>query len=248
MYKRRIYRNNTKNNPSLEKFELKYFESDLLFYTDTNLENIARRWLMFYHDQILQYCCENPEFRKSLAPLKLKGKLPLIIRRMLFASKQAHVGPMASVAGAIAEFVGKKLLAYSKTVIIENGGDIFIKTEKKRKVGLFAGMNSIYNRLYLNISPADTPCGICTSSSKIGHSLSFGKTEACVIIAKSAIIADCFATYIGNLIKSESDFSKALKIVKSHKSISGAIFITNSKLTAYGKLKLNVLDKHKLDW
>ena len=46
---------------------------------------------------------------------------------------------MAAVAGVIAEAVGRDLLAFSPGVIVENGGDIFVKISKKRLVGIYAG-------------------------------------------------------------------------------------------------------------
>ena len=88
------------------------------------------------------------------------------------------VGPMAAVAGAIAEFVGEELLAYSPEVIIENGGDIYIKSLKKRVVGIYAGNSPLTGKIGLEIEGKETPIGICTSSGTVGHSLSFGRADA----------------------------------------------------------------------
>ena len=49
---------------------------------------------------------------------------------ILKAAEMAGVGPMAGVAGAIAEYVGKGLKTLgAREVIVENGGDIYIAIE-----------------------------------------------------------------------------------------------------------------------
>jgi ApbE superfamily uncharacterized protein (UPF0280 family) len=97
---------------------------------------------------------------------------------------------MASVAGFFSEKVGKFLAHYSRDVIVENGGDIWMKSNRIRRVGIFAGSSPFSQRIGLEIGPKRTPLGICTSSATVGHSLSFGKADAVVILAPSAILAD----------------------------------------------------------
>ena len=145
---------------------------------------------------------------------------------------------MASVAGVIAEFVGRDLLKYSDEVIVENGGDIFIKSKKKRILGIYAGNSPISNKLAIEIEGEKTPLGICTSSATVGPSLSFGKTDATVIVSKSAALADACATAIGNRVKEPGDIKSALEFAKKIKGVQGILIIFRDKLGAWGDIKI----------
>ncbi|GAG89833.1 unnamed protein product, partial [marine sediment metagenome] len=111
-------------------------------------------------------------FLTSLEPLFVSDNAPRIVKSMSEAAKRVGTGPMASVAGAIAEFVGNELLAFSPEIILENGGDIFLKSSKKRLIGIYAGKSPLTGKIGLEINGDDTPLGICTSSGTVGHSLS----------------------------------------------------------------------------
>jgi ApbE superfamily uncharacterized protein (UPF0280 family) len=158
---------------------------------------------------------------------------------MAKAAEKANVGPMAAVAGAFAEFVGLDLLKYSPEVIVENGGDIFLKSTKSRLVGVYAGEDSpLTGRVALKIEPLDTPLGVCTSSGTVGHSLSFGKADAVVVLSHSTALADAAATAIGNIVKAETDVQKALDFARSVKGLVGAAVIINDKMGVWGKINL----------
>ncbi len=242
MYKKRFYRTNIYNG-DLVAFQARYFESNLLVYAHSNLSGITSEYLRRFHGQVNNYCQSHPEFEKSLHPVKIDGSSPKIIRTMYKASMRAGVGPMATVAGAIAEAVGQKLLEHSREIIIENGGDIFIAVSKARKIGIFAGIGNVYNRLILNIKPDQSPCGICTSSGQFGHSLSLGKTCATIIISKSSALADGYATAFGNMVNNDDDIDPALKSARRKKDINGIIIITSTKMAAYGDFTFDILDK-----
>ncbi len=158
------------------------------------------------------------------------------------ASLKAGVGPFASVAGAMAEFVGREILKYSKEVIVENGGDIFLKTSRKRRIGIFAGKSKFSNRLALEILPDETPLGVCTSSGTIGHSLSFGKADAVVVVSKSCSLADASATAIGNLIKKKKDILRGIEKAKGIEDLKGVVIIKDDKLGVWGNIKLTPLE------
>ena len=109
---------------------------------------------------------------------------------MIFAAQAAGVGPMAAVAGALAEQVGQRLLKSTSEVIIENGGDIFIGARQILTVGVYAGGSPLSLKLGLRIDPAKGIRGICTSSGTVGHSLSFGKADAVCVLSDSCALAD----------------------------------------------------------
>ena len=163
---------------------------------------------------------------------------PDIIKEMIRASKLAGVGPMASVAGAVAEFVGKELLSHTKQVIVENGGDLFIASSIERTVAIFAGDSVLTNKLSIKVKPQDTPLGICASSGTIGHSLSFGKADACVIISKSTSLADAVATAVCNRVKKKDDIKPALEFATSISGVQGALIIFNKDFGALGDIEL----------
>jgi ApbE superfamily uncharacterized protein (UPF0280 family) len=134
--------------------------------------------------------------------------------------------------------VGKDLLKLSGEIIVENGGDIYILTKSVRKVGIYAGDSPLSEKLAIEINPADTPLGICTSSGTVGHSLSFGKADAAVVTAKNSFIADAAATAVGNLVKSPSDMEKAIQFGSSIPGVSGIVIIAGGTMAAWGNIKL----------
>jgi len=145
---------------------------------------------------------------------------------------------MAGVAGAIAEFVGTELLAFSPEIIVENGGDIYLKSLKKRRIGIYAGKSPLTGKIGLEINEEDTPLGICTSSGTVGHSLSYGKADAVIATSKSAILADAAATAIGNLIKEPADITKGIELAKRIEGLKGIIIITGSNIGLWGKVNI----------
>ena len=162
---------------------------------------------------------------------------------MFHATEKAKVGPMASVAGAISEYVGKSILKFSDEVIIENGGDIYLSVKKRRKIGIFSGINNIYNQLAIVVTPDKTPLGICSSSGSFGHSLSLGTSKVTIVIAKSAILADAYATALGNMVFDEKSAENVIAYAESISCISGVIIITENSLFAGGDVQFELLDK-----
>ena len=157
---------------------------------------------------------------------------------MIKAGINAGVGPMASVAGGISQELTDYLSKFSEEVIIENGGDIFIKTHKTFTAGIYAGENSPFsNKIGIKINP-HKGMGICTSSGTFGHSLSFGAADAVCVLSKSAYIADAFATALCNMVKKKDDLEKTLKFAEKQNLISGVIIIYRDKIGALGDLEL----------
>lgn len=184
------------------------------------------------------YIQRDPDFAKALTPYTVLPNAPLIVKAMAEAGRLAGVGPMAAVAGVISELVGKSLAKRSRDVIVENGGDIFLRTSRIRKVGVFAGDSPLSNRVAIEIRPEQTPLGICTSSGKVGHSLSFGKADAVVVISPSVPLADAVATATGNLVKTINDLEKALEFASGIEGVTGVLVIKDDRLAVWGSVKL----------
>jgi hypothetical protein len=213
-------------------------ETDLYIRASTNLERKTLKLVTKYREMLEGYIRQYPIFLTSLQPLPVDDNAPRIVKAMSEAASKAGVGPMASIAGAIAEFVGTELLAFSPEVIIENGGDIYMKSLRKRLVGIYAGQSPLTGKIGLEIAGTDTPIGICTSSGTVGHSLSFGKADAAVVLSKSAILADAAATAIGNLIKQPTDIPNGIELAKSIEGVLGVIIIKGEHTGLWGKVKI----------
>ena len=191
-----------------------------------------------YRKDIEEYIKRDRSFLISLTPIPCFPDAPDIVRRMCYAAQMAGVGPMAAVARAISEFVGRELLKFSDEIIVENGGDIFIKSQQDRVVGIYAGDSPLSNKIGLRILAKDTPVGICTSSGKIGHSLSFGKADAVMILSKDTALADAVATAVGNIVKGADDMQKGIDYARRIEGVSGVVIIVEDKLGVWGDIYL----------
>lgn len=183
-----------------------------------------------------------PRFRSSLEPISEHGTEPPLILRMLRAGRLAGVGPMAAVAGAIAEDVGRGLLADSPEIIVENGGDIFLCGSRERSIEIYAGQSPLSGLLALAVTPAEG-LGVCTSSGTLGHSLSFGCADAAVIVSRDCALADAAATRLGNLIRSADDAEPALETICAVEGVIGALAVVGDRLAVKGELELRLVSK-----
>jgi len=226
----------------LAGFEVKVAESDIFILADRLLKNEAESAVIKYRREIEEYIRMMPEFQTSLKPLTISEEVlnssPDIIKKMLVASRKTAVGPMAGIAGAIAEFVGMDLLKFSSEIIVENGGDIFIKTAKDKEFGIYAGNSPLSGKIAILIKSEETPLGICTSSGTVGHSLSFGKADAVCVVAKDTTLADTAATAICNVMKTKEDIEKALNFSKTIEHVNGCVIIYGDKIGTIGKIEL----------
>lgn len=237
-YQKRFYRNQVRKN-DLHLAQISVKETDLLVSTDKPVDKkFLRERINFYRRQIESYIAKDNKFLTSLKPISVELKAPLIVREMSKAARFANVGPMATVAGAIAQFLGKDLLRRGfKEVIIENGGDIFLKTNKKRAIGIYTDRSDFFKGICLLIKPSIVPFGVCASSGTIGHSLSFGCADSVIILSKNTLLADAVATATGNLVKSKLNLQKALDFAKSIKGVEAVVIIIKDNLISWGKVK-----------
>lgn len=231
------YRDLIKNS-NLIFYKLKVKESDIAIYTEKKLYKKAKLFLLEARRNIDSYIKMRPEFLESFKPLKLDKNASPIIKSMLRSAKNANVGPMASVAGAISEYIGRGLLSLSPEVIIENGGDIFLKSDKERMVGIFSGKSPFSNKIALILPKSKRPYGICTSSGTVGHSFSYGISDAATIVSYDCAYSDAWATRIANMIKNDSDIQQAIKLIKKQPKILGGAVIKGRKMAVTGKIRL----------
>lgn len=163
-----------------------------------------------------RYLRAHPGFTEARTPVSCMPGAPRIVRDMCAAAAQVGVGPMAGVAGAIAERVGRTLCG-GRDIIVENGGDIFAVWSAPLRVGVYAGIASPFgDSLRLCIHAAGSPLGICTSSGTVGHSLSYGRADAAVIIAESCVFADALATATANRVRDGRDVPAAVAFARGY--------------------------------
>lgn len=236
-YVERSYRNLFKND-RLVYFNAKVKQTDLRIGADSDLREKALESIIKYREIVETYIAKHPDFLKSLSPVKAAPNASFLIKKMCDAAFEANVGPMAAIAGAIAQEVGKDLLKYSDQVIVENGGDIFIHCKQDIKVGIFAGESPFKDKLALKISSENMPSGVCTSSGRIGPSISFGKSDAVTILSKSAYLADAAATATANRLKSAEDLEDTISYAQSIKGVTGVIAVIGNKIGAWGQVEL----------
>jgi len=239
-YKERKYRNIIEGK-DLVSFQIKEEESDLFIRANQELSFYARQMGSNFRKQIENYIYSYPLFKSTFLPYSQDKKAPEIIKSMIHTTALCGVGPMAAVAGAIAEFVGKELINYSSEVIIENGGDIFIKSNKIRKLSIFAGRSPFSQRIILKIEEKENCIGICTSSGTVGPSLSFGKADAVTVISDSVLLADAAATAVGNRVKTRKDVEQGLIYAQKIPGVKGVVIIKEDKMGLWGDINFTVI-------
>jgi len=237
-YQKRFYRDWIKSE-DLRATHISAKETDLQILTNKILPRaFIEERIRAYRWDIENYINKDPRFLAAYKPISVELTAPEIVKEMALQAKLANVGPMATVAGAIAEFLGRDLLKEGyKDVIIENGGDIFIKTRKARSVGIYPGSAKIWNKLHLVIKPAMTPLGICSSSGTIGHSMSFGTADSVIILSKSATLTDAVATATANRVNSKEDLQKAVDFARAIPGIIGVAIIMKNNMISWGKIE-----------
>ena len=222
----------------LVSFNVMLRETDMLIRAERNLKRKALQVVIKQRGLLEGYIQRHPGFLDSLEPLDAGDDAPKIVREMIEVSRKVGVGPMAAVAGAMAEYVGRELLDFSEEVIVENGGDIFLRNTRRRMVGIYIGNPPFTDKVALEIRPAESPLGICTSSATVGHSLSLGQTDAAIVLSPSTALADAAATAIGNLVKEDSDMSLGIDFAKGIEDIKGVAIIRGNRMALWGKIKI----------
>jgi len=186
---------------------------------------------------IESYIDHQPHFRTALEPVLLEAGAPEVIRRMDIAARRAGVGPMAAVAGAIAQVAVEAMVgAGAAHAIVDNGGDIVLSIDRAVTVGIFTGPAKIQD-IALRVEPRPGIFSICTSSGTVGHSLSFGRADAATVIAADGFLADAMATALGNRIKTgvEKEIEQAI-LASLIDGVEGLLVVAGERLGMGGTL------------
>ena len=233
MYTNRYYRTWTAGE-KLYKFKILHNESDIEITADRDLSTQACKFLYEARRCITRHISTHPDFLTTHTPIDEGSELSTgIVSSMLLASSKWNVGPMAAVAGTIAQFIGEKLSSLSDTVIVENGGDIYAKSSEPVSCSVYSGENSPFGRIIGFSVNAVNGVGICTSSGIVGPSFSYGKADAVTVVAEDSSVADAAATSIANRINCEADVGRELS-ASSDSELVGVIASINGTLGSRG--------------
>lgn len=222
-------------------WRLAHLETELLICADKQYQQTAMKAVQSLRSQLDAYIAANPLFLKSLKPVEPEGSAPDAVMAMCRAAKSAGIGPMAAVAGAFSAHVGQEILKISRQVIVENGGDIFIKTDKPKTVAVFAGKSPLSLKVGIVVDSREMPIAVCTSSGTVGPSLSFGKADAAVVVSPDAYLADACATRLGNEVKCAADIEHALDVIIHIPCVNGAMAVVGDVCGAVGDIRLETL-------
>ncbi len=217
----------------MKRFKFQYKETIVTILTESEeFYKIAVNAILEARSEIESYIFHNPDFFTSYEPIDCSGSE--IINRMCRASEIAGVGPMAAVAGTIASYAVEKMIeAGAKLAVVDNGGDIVIHSDRELLIGIYP------SSLAFKVPPVDY-LAICTSSGKIGHSVSFGKADAATVISRDGIVADALATALGNTIgdfgKDELERTVSEFYKKYSKFVEGILVIKDDLIAMAGNL------------
>ena len=188
--------------------------------------------------QILEdYIAGDPAFRRSLEPVGLHADAPEVARRMARAARLVGVGPMAAVAGAMAQCAAEAALeAGAPEAIVENGGDVYLQAAGPVTIRLHTGTAELGDRLAFSLRADDTPISICSSSGRMGHSMSLGECDLATVVAKDAALADAAATLAANLVKTVGELDPALERIAGIEGVDGVLIVQHDHVGLAGRL------------
>ncbi len=223
-------------------YEVRFRQTNLWVRSSRNFSREVLNTVVEIHRTLTLYASKNPAFFPSLKPLPRDPLAPPVVKRMLQVAQETGVGPMASVAGLIAELVGKRLMELDpdSEIVVENGGDCFIFSDRSVVVEILPGYRKAIEKpsLRISVEPEYMPVSLCTSSSKIGHSLSFGAASAVTVLSEDGAFADAAATSICNQLKSQKQLEELLEIWGKKEKIQGLVAIVNDCIGFMGNVKL----------
>lgn len=229
-------------------FEVKYLETDLWIGIDpasfkNEIKDLAEAKIKQLRDKLDNYIQKESFFKKSLKPFQPKEEAPSEAIEMAAAAELAGIGPMSTVAGLFAREIGNEITQNFSVneLVIENGGDIYALLKNDLVLSVFAGESILSERIGLVVPPDNKQLGICTSAGTVGPSLSYGKADAVVVVCKDILMADAFATALGNKVKSPDHVEKVIKQAEKYPEIQTVLIICEDKVGIKGENEIRIL-------
>lgn len=245
-YKIRDYRDRF-DNERWHFFTVCCQESDLFIGVDResytpSMETFVLESLRSLRNTMERYIARDAQYARSITPYQPAHNAPEILRHMADVAAKAGIGPMGAIAGAVAEEIGSSLRKKFNVqeLIVENGGDIYTELINGIDVPVFAGDSPLSEIVGISIGEGKYHLGICTSSGTVGHSFSFGKADAVMIVCEDAALADSYATAFANRIQTKADVASTIELIKEIPEITGAICIKHDQVGICGQYALKI--------
>ena len=247
MIEQRTYRNQF-SQQRFRSFVVNYKETDLWIGVDPDsfrdeMREVALAKVIALRTEMEAYLLIDPVFGKTFEPHAVKPNAPEIVNRMADAARRAGVGPMAAVAGAFSEAVGQYLMQQFsiQEIVVENGGDIFLKINRNLLMSVYAGNSPLSEKIGIEIPADQSPLGVCTSAGTVGPSVSLGKTDATMIVCRNTALADALATTFGNLVQVPEDVQLVTQQTERFPEILSAVIICRDKIGIRGQFEMKLL-------
>lgn len=239
----RTYREKCRPSSGEVAFQVVVEQTDLWVVAERDLGRHVQNLVNNCRSALKAYIALHPEFLTSLRPMDVEAEAPDIVQSMARAGQVCGVGPMAAVAGAVAQWVAERCVALSPNLLVENGGDLFLYSTRERIIGLLSdpvqGMG-----LGVRLTPRDFPCSLCSSSASIGHSLSLGRGDLVVTRAKSAALADAAATALSNILQDPDDLQLVMEQARhwAEHGLLGVFAQQGQQVGVWGEMELVSLE------
>lgn len=219
-----------------ETYTLKESQCTLISESQAAIE-AAKESIQRSRLELELYVRANPRFLYTLTPIPAPDR-PLVAKMMAEATQKANVGPMAAVAGAIADLAVQDMLKTGcQVAVVENGGEIMAQSNQPVDVAVAAGDEPLSKRFGFRLS--EFPIGVATSSGRFSHALSFGDAEAAIVFCKDATMADAAATAVGNVVKgddAQAGIQAGINRGLSIEGIEGIMIIYKGEVGTAGKI------------
>lgn len=236
MYEPRMYRRSV-SAQGLVPFEVVAAETDLQILARRDLSDVASELVLSVRRQLETYVAAHPRFAESFVPVPVEDGAPEIVLEMCSAAGAAGVGPMAAVAGAVAEWVARGLATHSDEVIVENGGDVYLIGKHDRLIGLWPGEGGAEG-VGMAVAGSLLPLAVATSSGTIGPSVSLGSADTVTVLSHSGALADAAASAVGNRVHGPGDIETALEFARSIEGVLGSVVSVDGAIGAWGEVRL----------
>lgn len=247
LFEERTYRTQF-NSKRFKSFVVTHLETDLWIGVDPasfdeKMKEVAVLKIKSLRELFDKYIHTEQFFKKSLKPFQPGENAPTEAVEMAMAAKKAGIGPMSAVAGLFAREIGEELIQnFSvKELVIENGGDIYVLLKDELILSVFAGDSILSERIGLIIPTKNNKLGICTSAGTVGPSLSYGKADAVVVVCEDILLADAFATALGNKVKSPDNVEKVINLAEKYPEILSLLIICEDKIGIRGEYEMRIL-------
>lgn len=183
-------------------------------------------------------------FLTTIEPYVPSSDASPLIKRMCRSAEVAGVGPMATVAGAIAQHAMEAMVSAGCTHgWVDNGGDVALILDSPVLMEVFSEPGST-EAFALELEPTDGIVGICSSSGRLGHSISFGDSDIALVIADDAILADALATACGNRVLDQASLRTCFEPFMRIDGFIGGLVMKDGAVGMAGKLPRLVEVEH----